>query len=105
MGRSMMLLVLKRLGTGLLMKKGRIICILLSFLKLLMKGAMVMKEFKTSPEQLAKNREYKRIHKDRLRVQGYRSKAVLYIREHATLEDLKELKIFIEEKEKELLSD
>ena len=64
-----------------------------------------MKEFKTSPEQLAKNREYKRIHKDRLRVQGYRSKAVLYIREHATLEDLKELKIFIEEKEKELLSD
>jgi len=70
-----------------------------------MKGAMVMKEFKTSPEQLAKNREYKRIHKDRLRVQGYRSKAVLYIREHATLEDLKELKIFIEEKEKELLSD
>ena len=64
-----------------------------------------MKEFKTSPEQLAKNREYKRIHKDRLRVQGYRSKDVLYIREHATLEDLKELKIFIEEKEKELLSD
>ena len=64
-----------------------------------------MKEFKTSPEQLAKNREYKRINKDRLRVQGYRSKAVLYIREHATLEDLKELKIFIEEKEKELLSD
>lgn len=66
---------------------------------------MVMTEFKTSPEQLAKNREYNRIHKDRLRVQGYRSKAVLYIREHATLEDLKELKIFIEEKEKELLSD
>lgn len=66
---------------------------------------MVMSEFKTSPEQLAKNREYKRIHKDRLRVQGYRSKAVLYIREHATLEDLKELKKIIEEKEKELLSD
>ena len=64
-----------------------------------------MSEYKTSPEQLAKNREYKRIHKDKLRVQGYRSKAVLYIKEHAGLEDLKEFKKIIEEKEKELLSD
>lgn len=66
-----------------------------------MMGVIAIKEYKTSPEQLAKNREYKRIHKDKLRVQGYRSKAVLYIKEHANLEDLKEFKKLIEEKEKE----
>lgn len=59
-------------------------------------------KYKTSPEQLAKNRAYKRKHKDKLRVQGYRSKAVLYIKEHANLEDLKEFKELIEQKEKEL---
>lgn len=59
---------------------------------------MVMSEFKTSPEQLAKNRE-------KLKIQTYRSNGLLYIREHATLEDLKEFKKIIEDKEKELLSD
>lgn len=57
-----------------------------------------MSEFKTSPEQLAKNRE-------KLKIQTYRSNGLLYIREHATLEDLKEFKKIIEDKEKELLSD
>ena len=64
-----------------------------------------MKEFKTSPEQLAKNREYKRKNREKLKIQTYRSNGLLYIREHATLEDLKEFKKIIEEKEKELLSD
>lgn len=66
---------------------------------------MVMSEFKTSPEQLAKNREYKRKNREKLKIQTYRSNGLLYIREHATLEDLKEFKKLIEEKEKELLSD
>ena len=62
---------------------------------------MTIEKYKTSPEQLAKNRAYKRQHKDKLRIQGYRSKAILYIREHANLEDLKEFKKLIEEKLKE----
>lgn len=66
---------------------------------------MVMSEFKTSPEQLAKNREYKRKNREKLKIQTYRSNGLLYIREHATLEDLKEFKKIIEDKEKELLSD
>lgn len=63
---------------------------------------MTIEKYKTSPEQLAKNRAYKRQHKDKLRIQGYRSKAVLYIKEHANLDDLEEFKKLIEEKEKEL---
>ena len=66
---------------------------------------MVMSEFKTSPEKLAKNREYKRKNREKLKIQTYRSNGLLYIREHATLEDLKEFKKIIEDKEKELLSD
>lgn len=61
-----------------------------------------MGNFKTSPEQLAKNREYKRKNKDKLRVQGYRSKAVLFIKEYAQLEDLNEFKRIIEDREDEL---
>lgn len=61
-----------------------------------------IKEYKTSPEQLAKNREYKRKNKDKLRVQGYRSKAVLFIKEYAQLEDLNEFKRIIEDREDKL---
>lgn len=61
-----------------------------------------MGNFKTSPEQLAKNREYKRKNKDKLRVQGYRSKAVLFIKEYAQIEDLNEFKRIIEDREDEL---
>ncbi|KXB68348.1 hypothetical protein [Peptoniphilus sp. DNF00840] len=64
-----------------------------------------MAEYKTNPEQLAKNREYKRKNREKLKIQTYRSHGLLYIREHATLEDLKEFKKIIEDKEKELLSD
>ena len=63
---------------------------------------IAIKEYKTSPEQLAKNREYKRKNKDKLRVQGYRSKAVLFIKEYAQLEDLNEFKRIIEDREDEL---
>lgn len=51
-----------------------------------------MSEFKTSPEQLAKNREYKRKNREKLKIQTYRSNGLLYLREHAGLEDLKEFK-------------
>ena len=63
---------------------------------------IAIKEYKTSPEQLAKNREYKRKNKDKLRVQGYRSKAVLFIKEYAQLEDLNEFKRIIEDREDKL---
>lgn len=63
---------------------------------------ITIKEYKTSPEQLAKNREYKRQNKDKLRVQGYRSKAVLYINKYANFEDLEEFKKLIENREDEL---
>ena len=63
---------------------------------------IAIKEYKTSPEQLAKNREYKRQHKDKLRIQGYRSKAVLYINKYANLEDLMKFKKLIEDREDEL---
>ncbi|MFQ8697178.1 MAG: hypothetical protein ACLR8B_02270 [Peptoniphilus harei] len=64
-----------------------------------------MAGYKTSPEQLAKNREYKRKNREKLKIQTYRSNGLLYLREHASLEDLKEFKKIIEEKEKELLND
>ena len=63
---------------------------------------IAIKDYKTSPEQLAKNREYKRQHKDKLRIQGYRSKAVLYINKYANLEDLMKFKKLIEDREDEL---
>lgn len=66
---------------------------------------MKMAEHKTSPEQLAKNRAYKRKNREKLKIQTYRSNGLLYIREHASLEDLKEFKKIIKEKEKELLND
>ena len=66
---------------------------------------MAMEEYKTSPEQLAKNREYKRKNREKLKIQTYRSNGLLYLKEHAGLEDLKEFKKIIEEKEKELLND
>lgn len=64
-----------------------------------------MAGYKTSPEQLAKNREYKRKNREKLKIQTYRSNGLLYLKEHAGLEDLKEFKKIIDEKEKELLSD
>lgn len=59
-------------------------------------------EYKTDAKQLAKNREYKRKHKDRLKVQTYRNHGILYLTRYANLQDLKEFKELIEEKEKEL---
>lgn len=59
-------------------------------------------EYKTSPKQLAKNREYKRKHKEKLKIQTYRSNGLLYLNKYANIEDLKEFKEVIEQKEKEL---
>ena len=61
-----------------------------------------MGNFKTSPEQLAKNREYKRKNKERLKIQTYRSNGILFIKEYAQLEDLNEFKRIIEDREDEL---
>lgn len=57
--------------------------------------------YKTSSEQLAKNREYKRKHKEKLKIQTYRSNGLLYINKYANIEDLKEFKEVIEQKLKE----
>lgn len=59
-------------------------------------------EYKTSPEQLAKNREYKRQHKEKLKIQTYRNHGLLYLKRYANINDLQEYKQIIEEKEKEL---
>lgn len=63
---------------------------------------IAIKEYKTSPEQLAKNREYKRKNKERLKIQTYRSNGILFIKEYAQLEDLNEFKRIIEDREDEL---
>lgn len=58
-------------------------------------------EYKTSPKQLAKNREYKRRNKEKLKIQTYRSNGLLYLNKYANIEDLKEFKEVIENKLKE----
>lgn len=58
-------------------------------------------EYKTSPEQLAKNREYKKRNKEKLKIQTYRSNGLLYLNKYANIEDLKEFKEVIENKLKE----
>lgn len=58
-------------------------------------------KYKTSPAQLAKNREYKRKNKEKLKIQTYRSNGILYLNKYANIEDLKEFKELIEEKLKE----
>lgn len=58
-------------------------------------------EYKTSPEQLAKNREYKKRNKEKLKIQTYRSNGLLYLNKYANIEDLKEFKEVIESKLKE----
>lgn len=62
---------------------------------------IAIEKYKTSPEQLAKNREYKKKHKDRLKVQTYRNHGLLYLQRYANIEDLKEFKEVIENKLKE----
>lgn len=62
---------------------------------------IAIKEYKTSPEQLAKNREYKRQNREKLKIQTYRSNGILYLNKYANLEDLEEFKKLIEKKEKE----
>ena len=58
-------------------------------------------EYKTSSEQLAKNREYKKRNKEKLKIQTYRSNGLLYLNKYANIEDLKEFKEVIENKLKE----
>lgn len=63
---------------------------------------IAIEKYKTDAKQLAKNREYKRKHKDKLKIQTYRNHGILYLKRYANFEDLKEYKQIIEEKEKEL---
>lgn len=56
---------------------------------------------KTSAKQLAKNREYKKRNKEKLKIQTYRSNGLLFINKYAKIEDLEEYKKAIEKKIKE----
>lgn len=61
-----------------------------------------MTEGKTSEAQKAASKRYREKNKEKQRVTSYRTTARMYIKSHASLEDLEEFKQLIADREKEL---
>ncbi|MGY3778465.1 hypothetical protein [Isobaculum melis] len=59
-----------------------------------------MTESKTSEAQKEANRRYRQKNKDKLKVGSYKRTAHLFIKSHATLEDISKLEQLIEQRKK-----
>lgn len=63
---------------------------------------MTEEKSKTSEAQKEANRRYRQKNKEKLKFGSYARTAKMFIREHATLEDLKEIEQMIAERRNEL---
>ncbi len=61
-----------------------------------------MAEGKTSEAQKAASKKYREKNKEKQRITSYRTTTRMYLKNHATLDDLEEFKQLIADREKEL---